>query len=196
LNILYKMSLIELINNDRTDKNTIHSYLDIYEKLLESKKETANKILEIGISQGGSIKLWHDYFKNATIYGLDIIKIKDIWKEIKNNKRIILGCFDAYNSYFVNNQFVNKNLKFDVLIDDGPHSLESMIFFIENYLQLLEPDGIFIIEDVQSMDWVEDLKKIVPNEFKEFIEIYDLRENKNRYDDILFVINKNKNKNK
>jgi len=190
------MSLIELINNDRTDKNTIHSYLDIYEKLLESKKETANKILEIGISQGGSIKLWHDYFKNATIYGLDIIKIKDIWKEIKNNKRIILGCFDAYNSYFVNNQFVNKNLKFDVLIDDGPHSLESMIFFIENYLQLLEPDGIFIIEDVQSMDWVEDLKKIVPNEFKEFIEIYDLRENKNRYDDILFVINKNKNKNK
>ena len=35
------MSLVELVNNNLTDKNTHHSYLELYEKLLVNKKETA-----------------------------------------------------------------------------------------------------------------------------------------------------------
>jgi hypothetical protein len=73
------MSLEQLVDNSKTDKNTRHSYLSLYEELLKSKKETAKNILEIGIgssdqgiTNGGSIKLWHDYFTNATVYGLDI----------------------------------------------------------------------------------------------------------------------------
>jgi hypothetical protein len=45
------MSLEELADNTRTDKNTVHSYLPLYEKLLSSKKYTAKNILEIGIQQ-------------------------------------------------------------------------------------------------------------------------------------------------
>ena len=48
----------------------------------------ALNVLEIGVQDGGSIKLWHDYFQNATIYGLDVKKISDTWDGIKNNKRI------------------------------------------------------------------------------------------------------------
>ena len=33
--------LSELIDNSRTDKNTLHSYIDLYQKLLVGKKETA-----------------------------------------------------------------------------------------------------------------------------------------------------------
>jgi hypothetical protein len=51
------MSLEELVNNNRTDKNTTHSYLDLYNSLLESKKESARRVLEIGMWDGGSIKL-------------------------------------------------------------------------------------------------------------------------------------------
>jgi len=35
------MSLIELVDNLRTDKNTLHSYLPLYEELLSCKKYTA-----------------------------------------------------------------------------------------------------------------------------------------------------------
>ena len=105
---IYNMTLVELVNNDRTDKNTTHSYLELYEKLLSSKKETAKNVLEVGVYNGGSIKLWHDYFTQATVYGLDIIKIKDMWDEIKNKKRIVLGCFDAYNEDFFYNQLLTK----------------------------------------------------------------------------------------
>ena len=61
--VLYIMSLESIVDNSRTDKNTIHSYLPLYQKLFGSKQETAKSILEIGIWNGGSIKLWHDFFQ-------------------------------------------------------------------------------------------------------------------------------------
>jgi SAM-dependent methyltransferase len=188
----YNLPLMEIIDNSRTDKNTIHSYLETYEKLLRPKKNSAKNILEIGVQDGGSIKLWFDYFKNATIYGIDTRKIKDMWNELKNKPRIKLGCFDAYSQDFFNKSLLSLNIKFDILIDDGPHTLASMKFFINNYLKLLSDDGIFIIEDIQSIEWVKELINIIPIEYKPYIEIYDLRNKKNRYDDILLVINKNK----
>jgi hypothetical protein len=63
--------LSEIVDNSLTDKNTLHSYLDLYYSLLHKKKYTAQNILEIGIHIGGSIKLWYDFFPNAKIYGLD-----------------------------------------------------------------------------------------------------------------------------
>ena len=53
-------------------------------------------------------------------------------------------------------------------------------------------DGILIIEDIQDINWINILTNVVPDNLKQFIEIFDLRSNKDRYDDILFVINKNK----
>ena len=144
--------------------------------------------MEIGIQDGGSIKLWHDYFPNAAIYGLDIRKIKDVWPEIKNKPRIKIGCFDAYDINFMENQMKQLNIKFDIMIDDGPHTLESMIFFIQNYLPMLSDNGVFIIEDIPSLDWVDILKVFVPIKYSDRIKIYDLRDQKDRYDDILFTV--------
>jgi hypothetical protein len=183
------MSLLELCDNNKTDKNTTHSYLELYEKLLNNKKYTAKNVLEVGVKEGGSIKLWHDYFENAIVYGIDIIPVKDMWDEITNKNRIKLGIFDAYDDYYFNKYFLNK-INFDFVLDDGPHTLESMIKFIKLYLNLLTDDGILIIEDVQSIDWIEFLTNEVPEELKQFIEVYDLRNIKNRYDDIVFVVNK------
>jgi hypothetical protein len=185
------MSLETIVDNSRTDKNTIHSYLPLYEKLLSNKKETAMNVLEVGICHGGSIKLWNDFFTNATVYGLDIININNVWDGLKNNKKIILyTSTNAYDSDFFINNFLNKNIKCDFMLDDGPHTLESMKQFIKLYSQIMTDDGILIIEDVQSWDWIDILKNEVPEHLKQFVKIYDLRKNKNRYDDIVFTIDK------
>ena len=185
------MSLEEIVDNSRTDKNTWHSYLPLYQNLLISKKETAKNILEVGICQGGSIKLWSDFFTNAKVYGLDIIKDEDIWEGIKNKENIIIhASTDAYNPYFFVDNFLNKNIKFDFMLDDGPHTLVSMLGFIKLYSNIMTDDGILIIEDVQSWDWIDQLKEIVPDHLKKYIKTYDLRTNKNRYDDIVFTIDK------
>ena len=44
--------------------------------------------------------------------------------------------------------------------------------FIKLYSQIMTPDGILIIEDIQSWDWINILKNEVPNNLKEFIKIY------------------------
>lgn len=190
------MTLEEIVDNDNTDKNTTHSYLDTYDKLLNNKKFTAKNILEIGIGDfgeknGGSIKLWRDYFTNANIYGLDILPIDRVLDELLNDNRIILyTSIDAYNDDFFKTNFLNKNIKCDFILDDGPHSLESMKQFIKLYSQLMTDDGILIIEDVQSLEWIDIIKNEVPEELKQFVKVYDLRHIKNRYDDILFTIDK------
>ena len=62
--------------------------------------------------------------------------------------------------------------------------------FIKLYSQIMTDDGILIIEDVQSWDWIDILKNEVPDSLKKYIKVYDLRPNKNRYDDIVLTIDK------
>ncbi len=198
---------LQELNNDHTDKNTTHSYLDLYEKLLCNKRLTATNVLEVGIGpahtsspgtvgNGGSIKIWSEYFINATVYALDIIPEDKVWNDIRNNPKIkLLTSSDAYNETFFNETFLNNNIKFDMLLDDGPHTIESMKTFIRLYSQIMSDDGILIIEDIQDINWLDILKNEVPNHLKGYIETYDLRNIKNRYDDIVFVINKSKDAN-
>lgn len=192
------MSLEKIVDNSRTDKNTIHSYLPLYEQLLKNKKETAKNVLEVGIgdfnqgvTNGGSIKLWHDYFTNATVHALDICPLERVWDGIKNNDRILIySSINAYDNDFFTTNFLNKNIKCDFMLDDGPHTLDSMRQFIKLYSQIMTDNGILIIEDVQSWDWIKILKNEVPEHLKKFIKIYDLRRIKKRYDDIVFTIDK------
>ena len=194
------MSLVDLVDNTRTDKNTDHSYLEVYDILLKSKKHSALNVLEVGIgdgnqgaTNGGSIKLWNDYFPNATVHALDILPINRIWDGIKGHPRIQLyASFDAYNANSVKINFADKNLKFDFVIDDGPHSLESMVSFINLYLPLLTDDGILIIEDIQQYNWVNSLKSTVPETLRKYVQVFDRRNVKGRYDDILFVVDMSK----
>ena len=87
---------------------------------------------------------------------------------------------------------MQNNVKFDILIDDGPHTIESMITFIKMYSSILADKGIMVIEDVQTLDWIPQLINAVPDHLKLYVEVYDLRYIKGRWDDILFVINCNK----
>ena len=190
------MSLHLLINNSITDKNTTHSYLDLYQKLFVDKRETAKNVLEVGIGNfgeknGGSIKLWRDFFINATVYGLDVLPISRVIDELIGDPRVVLHLeSDAYDINFFTTRFLNKNIKFDMMLDDGPHSLESMIKFIQLYSQIMTEDGILLIEDVQCWSWIEKLTEVVPDHLKKFVITYDLRNIKNRYDDIVFTIDK------
>ena len=174
-------SLAQIVNNNCTDKNTCHSYLESYERLLKDKQLTCKNVLEIGY-QRGSMKLWNDYFVNATIYGMGIDKGTNFLKEFN---RVNCLKIDAYSQQSID-YFTNNSIEFDLIIDDGPHTLESMTYFIINYTQLLTNNGILIVEDIPDIGWCNIFKTHVTNGFT--YEIIDLRHVKNRWDDILFVI--------
>lgn len=177
-------SLVTLCENKRTDKNTEHSYAPVYDEYFRDRRYTARNILELGVQHGGSILLWHEYFENADIYGADI-KLLPETKEMESMERIHLVCCDAYNT---NSMEQFKQRKYDVIIDDGPHTLESMQFMVKHYLPLLTEDGILIVEDIQYESWLPILKAEFPVEFQPYVKVVDLRPQKGRYDDILLVL--------
>jgi hypothetical protein len=190
------MSLKSLVDNSLTDKQSSHNYLDLYESLLNKKKHSAKNVLEVGIGDfneknGGSIKLWREYFTNATIYGLDILDKNRVIDELLHDDRVKLyTSVDAYDSDFFNNNILSQNIKFDFLLDDGPHTLDSIVKFVRLYSRVISDDGILIIEDIQKMEYTNYLMKEVPEELKKYAKIYDIRHLSWCSDNIVFVIDK------
>ena len=187
-------TLVDLIDDNASDKNTVHKYLGVYESLMSSKKYSAKNVLEVGVWKGGSIKLWHDYFPNATIYGLDRLLAETTSKvDIFNKPRIKLYTpTDAYDEETFKRNFLDKNIKCDVLVDDGPHYLETMKAFVRMYSQIMTDDGILIVEDLDHIEWLDDLRNECPDELKPFIKTYDLRSISIDQNSILFIIDKSK----
>lgn len=187
-------TLASLVDNTKTDKNTTHSYLDLYEDILKEKKYSAKNIIEIGIGDfgeknGGSIKMWRDYFPNATVFGVDILTKDRVMDELLEDERVVIFTeTDGYNIDFVNREI--NNIKFDFAIDDGPHTLESMVQFVRLYHTILADDGVLIVEDIPQLEWLEILAKEIPQDMIHCVQGYDLRSVKNRFDDIVFVFDK------
>lgn len=182
-----------------TDKNTSHSYLEVYEKLLEPYKEKDGSLLEIGVQYGGSIVLWKEYLKNFRIFGVD--NENKVHKNVqeyveKYPTKITLEFRDAYDEKTQQQIKLLYPRGFDVIIDDGPHTEQSQVDCIRLYLDLLKEDGILVIEDIQSFDSVEVFKNSIPSSkfFDYEVDVYDLRENKGRYDDVIFTIKKKSKK--
>lgn len=192
----YLMEELIDINIHYIDKNTTHSYFGLYQELFEPIRKTAKNILEIGVGDfgsknGGSILLWKLFFKNADIHAVDIISENRVYDLVLQDNKIKTYLeTNAYDLNFVNN-FKENNTFFDVIIDDGPHTFESQRNFIKLYSNLLTENGILVIEDIQDIEWVKKFKEETPDHLKKYIHVYDLRHIKNRYDDIVFVINKN-----
>lgn len=165
-----------------TDKNTIHSYGDIYERVFEPYKDSASKILEIGFDCGASLQAYSDYFTNATIYGIDI---KDARNEsVKQNKKVLTHIGDATLPDTIN----HFPYEFDVIIEDGSHLPEHQIQHFKDYNKFVKPGGIYIIEDIHQ-DHFEKVKREVKQDGFS-MEVYDLRPIKGRFDDILILLKK------
>jgi len=160
-----------------------HSYVEsVYDQLFERIRTTKN-VLEIGIWTGGSHLLWQEYFSEATVVGIDIAYCP----ALGNQPRIIQIQADAYRK---ETSDLFKNNLFDLIIDDGPHTFQSMLLAIQNYLPKLSDEGILCIEDIPEYGWMYDLSATVPKELQQCIKVFDLRETDKKYDSLLMVIDK------
>lgn len=144
-NNTYKINTLEewmskIYNNERiintphihTDKFYVHSYIPEYESLFKDLKETHINLLEIGIQCGGSLELFKRYFKNGTITGIDINDFP-LW--LSTSDRI--ECFKK-NAYSSEALEMFKDETFDIIIDDGPHDLNSMLYVSKFYINKLK----------------------------------------------------------
>lgn len=173
--IFNKYAIIEEAGH--ADKGTIHSYIPSYEKLLSPYRNGCT-IMEVGIAMGYSLKMWGEYFTNSKIIGADINMSFDKAPFADPKFDIILS--DATKPEFLEHV---KDYTFDVIIDDGSHMYEDQKATFLLLKDKMKKGGIYIIEDIIGFEYSKnDFPKLHDN-----CEIIDLRNVKNRFDDVLIL---------
>ena len=105
-------------------------------------------MIEIGINKGGSIKLWHSYFKNMLLFiGIDINPECKKYEKIFKNTHILIG--DQGNKEFLE-KIVDKVDNIDIIIDDGGHQFHQQINSFKYLFKKLNYNGIYIVEDTHT----------------------------------------------
>ncbi len=152
-----------------TSKLDVHPYSEDYEPLFEPWRDKPVRLLEIGALYGASTIMWDKYFPYGDITVVDIqdrSTLKNIEGRIDPNRtRVLIG--DAYTQ-----EFADKLGTFDIINDDGPHSIDSMIKCLELYFPKLNPGGFLIIEDIPQHSFFEKLKAVYPEEQHKCIEYH------------------------
>ena len=98
------MNLHDLGLKYKTDKAHYHNFTQIYDDALKHLIGKNINFLEIGVEHGFSLKMWHEYFPNATIYGLDIDD-----KTYLNNDRIFCSILDQSKKEHLIDKVINQS---------------------------------------------------------------------------------------
>ena len=137
-----------------SDKLDSPSYILHYEQHFAGLRKKKLNILEIGIGGykdprggGNSLRMWKDYFPHSTIHGLDLYDKSALAQE---RIRIHKGSqFDRDCLLKIHQQMGS----IDIVIDDGSHYSEHVIFTFKILFPLLAENGLYVVEDIQTSYW-------------------------------------------
>lgn len=138
-------SLLEISDFYPTDKESEHQYIsNHYEKLFEPIRNTTKRFCEIGVGNLGSVKMWRDYFPNCKVVACDINLMENDDKD-----RIEILQLDQSKEEDLDN-FCKNQENFDVILDDGSHKMRDQQITFAKLFKKLNPNGIFLIEDLHT----------------------------------------------
>lgn len=159
-----------------TDKFTL-GYTRVYDNIMRRDKDNHISILEIGIFTGASLRMWHEYFRNAKVCGIDNgrlvpnagIKVSWVNENMSEDDKRLLNKSSVVKTDFswIENdrikcatadqrcgeqlesafQYFGAN-SFDYIIDDGQHFQEHQQVSLGLLFPKIKPGGYYIIEDV------------------------------------------------
>jgi hypothetical protein len=140
--------------NDGTIIHKWRHYLDIYDRHLAAYRSRAIagpplRLLEIGVSEGGSLRLWRRYFGDkAIIFGIDVNPKCAAFDGREGRVRI--GSQD--DPAFLESVVAEMG-GLDVVIDDGSHAASHQKSSFETLFPRLSAHGIYICEDLHTSYW-------------------------------------------
>jgi len=141
-----------------------HNYTTFYHSLLKEHRDSEINFFEIGIGSinprvssnmsymggdyapGASLRGWKQYFSKAQIYGADV----DRGCLFQEDRLKTFYC-DQLDKQTFNDLWILpdlKDVKFDVFIEDGLHTVQANLNAIEWSFHKVKSGGYYIIEDV------------------------------------------------
>jgi hypothetical protein len=126
-----------------TDKSQLgFDYLRHYDRSLAQFRAAPMNLMEIGVSDGASIRMWKRYFPKATIVGVDIQERCRAFEE----DRVKIEIGSQSDGPFIDS--VMTKYRPTVMIDDGSHIASDIIFTFERAFPALLAGGCYVIEDL------------------------------------------------
>lgn len=136
----------------------LHNYVPLFVRHFEPCRMTVQRVLEIGVEAGTSLRMWRDYFPNAEIWGFDI----DPRCKSQESDRIKVVIGDQTKEMDLNTLPGN----FDIVIDDGLHTQDAQIkTFLFIFREKMAERGIYVVEDCEkrfrTIDFFKNLGNLI-----------------------------------
>ena len=127
-----------------TDKGSGgHGYTKWYERHLDPA--AIRTLVEIGVNEGGSMRMWRNWLPEARIIGFDTDRRAEAFCEGLGVEVIIAdgSTFPAESEVTV--------IPVDVVVDDGSHDGLEQVRALHNWWPHLNPGGWYVIEDLETV---------------------------------------------
>jgi hypothetical protein len=126
--------------------NKWHHYFEIYHRHFAAFRGRSPVVLEIGVFHGGSLQMWHRYFGPGTrVVGVDVLPQCRAFED--DSTTILIGS-QADRAFLADLR--SRFPRIDIVIDDGGHRMEQQITAFEELYPHVQPNGVYLCEDVHS----------------------------------------------
>jgi len=137
-------------HNDRLLHKWDH-YIEIYDRHFSSFRNKEIVFVEIGVSHGGSLQMWREYFgEKAKLIGIDINPECKQFEE--PNTEIIIG---SQEDLMFLETLKNNLPDTDIFIDDGGHTMKQQILTFKYLYDKVKLGGYYLCEDLHTSYWYE-----------------------------------------
>src|SRR5215469_9206798 len=160
VNLLAPTKMCRVMTKYGSDKARLNHYTPVYAALFNSRSDQPLRILELGLGSnnvdvpsnmgifgapGASLRGWRDLFPQALVYGADVDR-----RILFQEDRIKTFYCDQLDQTAIRELWAHPELEngVDIIIDDGLHTFDANIYFLEGSLDQLRPGGIYVVEDI------------------------------------------------
>jgi hypothetical protein len=183
VNLLARTQLCKIMLRHGSDKSHFHDYTVVYSALFKAISDAPLRIFELGLGSnnpevpsnmgntgipGASLRGWREYFPQALVYGADIDR-----GILFQESRIKTFHCDQLDPAAIRGLWTHPEMRegADIIIEDGLHTVEGNISFLEGSLDHLVPGGIYAVEDIDSDDierWYGLLEGVYSKRYPDF----------------------------
>ncbi|MEA2150685.1 MAG: hypothetical protein QOD69_2515 [Solirubrobacteraceae bacterium] len=117
---------------------------DIYDTYLRDRRREVRRVLEFGIEEGGSLRMWRDFFPSAEIVGVDIVA--DRTRHAGDRITVLIG--DQTDPDVIAQAVAPGPL--DLVVDDGSHQGDDQVRSLLAVWPHVAPGGLYVIEDIHT----------------------------------------------
>jgi SAM-dependent methyltransferase len=160
VNVLAPTKVCRVMTKYGSDKSRSNNYTTVYSALLEDRCDQPLRILELGLGTndpdapssmgvfgvpGASLRGWRELFPHALVFGADIDRAI-----LFQEDRIKTFYCDQLDRSSIRELWSHADLQggADIIIEDGLHTLEANVSFLEGSLDHLRPGGVYVAEDI------------------------------------------------